>query len=157
MIQLDDVVFGSIVELQPSSESVEVCSGTAVQVNCTTGTDDLYWRTIPDCRVIYDKDDTALLGIVVSSCDFEAILISTSPSLMSTATLSNLNSSHNGTVLTCQNTKVQVNLQADQMASISIAVQGNVHHKMRIQELIFTCGIEIGKTVLFFSESTSFS
>ena len=117
-------------ELQPSSESAEVCSGKAVQVNCTTETDDLYWRTTPECRVSYQKDDTALVGVVRPFCDFEAILLSTSPSLMSTATLANVNSSHNGTVLTCVNTIIQVNLGADQMASISIVVRGNVHRKI---------------------------
>ena len=118
----------SIVELQPSIESVELCSGTHVQVNCTTGTDDLYWRTSPECRVSYEKDDTALVGVVRPFCDFEAILLSTSPSLVSTATLSNVNSSHNGTVLTCVNTIIQVNLAADQMASITIIVRGNFVH-----------------------------
>ena len=127
----DDVDPFGIVELQPSSESVEVCSGTAVQVNCTTETDDLYWRTTLECRVSYDKDDTALVGVMIPSCVFEAILISTSPSLMSTATLSNLNSSHNGTVLTCVNTIVPVGLGPDQMASIIFLVRGNVHHKVR--------------------------
>ena len=117
------------VELQPSSEYVEVCSGTTVQINCTTGTDDLYWSATPECQVSYDKDDTALVGVGMRFCDFKAILLSTSPSLMSTATLSNVNSSHNGTVLICQNTIVPVNLGPDQMASISIFVRGNyVNH-----------------------------
>ena len=116
-------------ELQPSSEKVEVCPGTAVRVSCTTETRDLYWRTTPDCQVSYDNDDTALVGVVLPFCDFEAILTSTSPSLMSTVTLSNVSLSHNGTVLTCANTIVQVNVRADQKASISIVLRGNVHHQ----------------------------
>ena len=116
-----------IVELQPSRETVEVCPGTAVRVNCTTRTNDLYWRATTDCGLSYDKGDTALVGVVVPFCDLEAILTSTSPSLMSTVTLSNVSLAHNGTVLTCVNTIVQVNLRADQMASISIVARGNVH------------------------------
>ena len=131
------MLFRSVVELQPSSESVEVCSGTAVQVNCTTGTNDLYWRTTPACQVSYDKDDTALVGVGIQFCDFEAILLLTSPLLMSTATLSNVNPSHNGTVLTCVNTIVQVGLGPDQMASISILVRGNVHYKMRMYSYVW--------------------
>ena len=131
MFVVDEDAYLSVVELQPSIESVEVCLGTTVQVNCTTGTNDLLWRTSPECRVSYEKNDTALVGVVRHSCDFEAILLSTNPSLLSTATLSNINFSHNGTVLTCVNTIIPVNLGADQMASIIIVVQGNLHHKVR--------------------------
>ena len=117
-------------ELQPSSESVEVCLGTTFQVNCTTETDHLRWRTSPQCQVSYNKDDIDLVGDVIQRCDFEAILLSTSPSLlMSTVTLRNVNSSNNGTVLTCLNTIIALNLGTDQMASISILVRGNVHHQ----------------------------
>ena len=124
-------MFRSVVELQPAGESTEVCSGTAVQVNCTTETDDLYWTTTPTCFVSYDKSVTTDVGVVRTFCDFEAILISTSPSLMSTATLRNVTSLHNGTVLTCRNTIAQFNLGPDQMASISIIVRGNVRNKVR--------------------------
>ena len=63
-------------------------------------------------------------------CDFEVILLSTSP-LMSTATLSNVSYAHNGTVLTCWNTIVQINRKEDQMANISIFVrEGNVRHNV---------------------------
>ena len=101
-----EYAFLSVVELQPSSELVEVCLGTSIEVNCTTETDDLLWGTSPaaECHVFCNKDDTAFVGFVIPACDFEAILLSTSPPLLSTATLSNINSSHNGTVLTCLNT-----------------------------------------------------
>ena len=99
---------------------------------------DLYWRTSPGCYVAYDKDDTALLGVMIPSCDFEAILISTSPSLMSTVTFSNVNSSHSGTVLTCLNTIIQVNLEADQMANISINVRG-ITFTTRVQIRNYMC------------------
>ena len=124
-----DGVFRSVEELQPAAgKSVEVCSGTAVQVNCTTETNILYWSTTPTCFVSYYDSDTAAVGVVRTFCDFEAILLSTSPSLMSRATLRNVTSLHNGTVLTCQNTIAQFNLGPDQMTSISIVVRGNVHH-----------------------------
>ena len=110
-------------ELHPSSEHIELCTGSTVEVNCTTFTQDLYWETTPDCFVTYDRDTT--VGLVGTFCEFEAILLSTSPSLMSTATLSNVNSSHNGTVLTCANT-LFLDRNADQMASISIFVRGNI-------------------------------
>ena len=122
-----------VVELQPSSESVEVCSGTDVQVNCTTGTDHLLWRTTPECQVSYNKDDTALMGDVIQRCNFEAILVITSPSLlMSTATFRNVNSFSNGTVLICLNTIIPLNLGADQMANITIVVRGNVHTSVNV-------------------------
>ena len=124
MFVVDEDAFVSVVELQPSSESVEVCLGTAVDINCTTGTNSLYWTTTPECSIFYNADDTALVGDVTPFCDLEAILLSTCPSLMSTATLSNVNSSHNRTVLTCVNTIVQVGLGPDQMASIIILVRG---------------------------------
>ena len=134
---VDEDVFPFLVELQPSSESVEVCSGTTVQVNCTTATDHLFWRAPPECFVSYNKDDTALVGVVRPFCDFEAILLSTDPSLMSTATLSNVSSFHNGTVLTCVNTIVQVGLGPDQMASIIFLARGNVHHEVPAH--VFAC------------------
>ena len=124
MFVVEDAAFLSVVELQPASESVEVCLGAAVQVNCTTETDRLLWKTTPECRVSYDKGNAQPLGVVTPFCDFEAVLLSTNSSLMSTATLSNVNSSHNGTVLTCVNTIVQVDLEPDQMASITIVVRG---------------------------------
>ena len=119
----DDVILNSAVELQPSSESIEVCVDDTVEVNCTTFTEYLYWETTPECFVLYLG--TTMAGLVGTFCDFEAILLSTSPSLMSTATLRNVKSSHNGTVLTCLNT-ILLNPTADQMASISIFVRGNV-------------------------------
>ena len=120
------MLFRFVVELQPSSESVEVCLDTTVQVNCTTGTDHLRWRTTLQCQVSYDKDDTDLVGDVIQPCNFEAILLSISPSLlMSTATFKNVNSSNNGTILTCLNTIASLNLGPDQMASIIIVVKGN--------------------------------
>ena len=121
------LLFRSVVELQPSSESVEVCLGTTVEVNCTTETNFLLWSTSPECGIPYSKHSTDFVGVVRTFCDFEAILLSTSPSLMSTATLSNVNSSHNGTVLTCANTLV-VGLGEDQ--SLSIIVRGNVNQKL---------------------------
>ena len=65
-------------------------------------------------------------------CDFEAILLSTSPSLMSTATLNAANSTHNGTVLTCVNT-ILLNPGDDQMASINILVRGMLVHVLCIR------------------------
>ena len=110
-------------ELQPSSESVEVCLGSTVEVNCTTFTQYLYWETTLECVSFYDNGDSELVGVVRTFCDFEVILLSTTP-LMSTATLSNISYAHNGTVLTCWNTVVQVNRKEDQMANISILVRG---------------------------------
>ena len=123
------ILFRFVVELQPANESVEVCIGVAVEVNCTTGTDNLVWGTNPDCLISYNKGDTNLVGDVTQRCNFEAILLSTTPSLTSTVTLRNVTPSHNGTVLTCVNTIVQAGLGPDQMASITIVVRGNVHHK----------------------------
>ena len=119
---VEDDVFNSAVELQPSSESIEVCLGSTVEVNCTTFTIDLYWETTPECFFSYDSGN--IVGLVGMFCDFEVILLSTSPSLMSTAALNNVNSSHNGTVLTCINT-ILPNPGADQMASVRIFVRGN--------------------------------
>ena len=138
-------MFLSVVELQPASESVEVCSGAAVHVNCTTGTDYLLWRTTANCQVPYHKDDTHLVGDVEQRCNFEALLLSTSPSLLSTATFRDVNSSHNGTILTCLNTVVPANEGPDQMASISIVVGGNIHHKLCMYRVR---GIEIGERLV---------
>ena len=115
----DDLELLFAVELQPSNSFVEVCLGNTVEVNCTTETDHLLWSTSPvaECRVLYNKQSTSV-GVVMAACNFEAVLLSTSPSLTSTATLTNVTLSHNGTVLTCANTIVQVNLGPDQMASI---------------------------------------
>ena len=116
---VDDDVFRSVVELQPAGDSVVACSDTAVQVNCTTETNTLYWTTTPPtCFVSYAKSDTAAVGVVRTFCDFEAILLSTSPSLMSTATLTNVNNSHNGTDLTCRNTIAQFNLVPHQISIV---------------------------------------
>ena len=104
-------MFHFAVELQPSSESVEVCLGTAVEVNCTTGTNNLVWTTSPQCIRAYSKDNTELVGVVRTFCDFEAILFSINQSLMSMAILRNVNPSHNGTVLTCANTLLISNLE----------------------------------------------
>ena len=113
-------------ELQPSNESVEVCLGAAVQVNCSTETDHLLWRTTPECQVSYNKDDTDLVGDVIERCDFETILLTASPSLlMSAATFRTVNSSTNGIVLTCLDTIIPLNLEADQMANITIIARGN--------------------------------
>ena len=136
---VEDDVFLCAVELQPSSESVEVCLGTAIEVNCTTGTNNLVWTTTPECRMSYNTANTALVGDVLTFCDFEVILLSTSPSLMSTAILRNVNLSHNGTVLTCANTFLITNLQADQMASISIFVRGTIHHKVHTFYTVLYC------------------
>ena len=94
-----DVVLHCAVELQPSGEYIHVCVGSTVEVNCTTFTQDLYWETTPDCFLTYDANNA--VGLVGTFCDFEAILLSTSPSLMSTATLSNVSSDDNGTLPTC--------------------------------------------------------
>ena len=123
----DDLVLLFAVELEPSSNFVEVCLGTTVEVNCTTETNFLLWSASPECCIPYSKASTDSVGVVRWFCDFEAILLSTSPSLMSTATLSNVNSSHNGTVLTCSNALV-VGLGEDQ--SMSIIVRGNVNQKL---------------------------
>ena len=70
---VEDAFLSGVVELQPSSESVEVCSRTAVEVNCTTETDDLLWTTTLECHVLYNKANTAfVVGVVISPCDFEA-------------------------------------------------------------------------------------
>ena len=140
----EDAFLSEVVELQPSSESVEVCPGTSVQVNCTTGTNSLVWRTTPTCFISYNADVIAPVGVVNSFCNFEAVLLSTNPLLMSTATLRNVTPFHNGTVLTCVNTIVQVGLGPDQMASIIFLVRGNVQHKLRTY--VYMCRIEIGKT-----------
>ena len=117
-------------ELQPSSESVEACLGSTFEVNCTTFTRYLYWETTFECFSYYNNPESELVGVVRTFCDFEVILLSTSP-LMSTATLSNVSYAHNGTVLTCWNTVVQVNRKKDQMASINIFVrEGNVRHNV---------------------------
>lgn len=56
--------------------------------------------------------------------DFEIVLASDSPNLVSTATLTtNISPSHNGTVLTCLNSH-------DEMANIIIIVEGNVTQLM---------------------------
>ena len=84
----NDVVLHCTVELQPPSEYIELCTGNAVEVNCTTFIQDISWETTPDCFLSYDNDNAVGLG--GTFCDFEAILLSTSPSLMSKATLSNV-------------------------------------------------------------------
>ena len=127
MYVVEDDVLNSTVGIQPSSESMEACIGSTAEVNCTTFTQDLYWETTPGCFYSYDNDN--IVGLVGMLCDFEVILLSTSPSLMSTAILRNVNAAHNGTVLTCVNT-ILPNPGADQMASIRIFVRGNVHHNV---------------------------
>ena len=70
------MLFRFIVELQPLTDSVEVCVGAVVvQVNCTTETDNLRWRTSPECQVSYSTDDTNLVGDVIQRCNFETILL----------------------------------------------------------------------------------
>ena len=117
-------------ELQPSSESVEACLGSTLEVNCTTFTQYLLWETTPECFSFYNNQNSELVGVVRTFCDFEVVLLSTSP-LMSTATLSNVSYAHNGTVLACWNTVVQLTRKEDQMVNITIFVrEGNVQHNV---------------------------
>ena len=124
-----DLVLLTAVELQPSNNFVEVCVGNAVEVNCTTETDRLVWNINGVCRVGLLKQNTGSVGFVIEFCDFEFILLSTSPSLLSSFTMRNVSSTQNGTVVTCVNTYEEEGLRPDQMASISVLVRGNVHHK----------------------------
>ena len=116
-------------QLHPSSEFIEVCLGSTVEVICTTSTSVLFWRTSPDCFACFTKANN--VGLVLTFCDFETILLSTSPSLVSKATLGNVSSAHSGTVLTCVNT-IQLNPGADQMANIIIFIKGtrDAHHNV---------------------------
>ena len=100
---------------------VEVCVGDTAQVTCTAFGPDLAWL-IGNCFESFTK--TSDVGLELTGCDFVMKLVSkTTSSLVSTATLSNVEPTHNGTVLTCYNTLILTASDAE-MANVTIIVPG---------------------------------
>ena len=121
IVCLKCILYNTVI-LQPASDSIEVCIGSTVEVNCTTFTADLAWET-DDC-FIGSYVRSANTDIVQEGCDFVVKLVSSNPWLVSTATLNNVQPIHNATVLTCLNT-ILPSVTEEQMASITIIVAGN--------------------------------
>ena len=97
-----------------------MCVGDELVVNCTVNSFAIFFEVNGEL-----KGFTGLSSInsVEMIGNFEIMLVSVSPELVSTATLNNINPNHNGTVLTCL-TDIDDDLPPEEMASITIIVQG---------------------------------
>ena len=111
-----------------SSESLAVCVNSSLKITCTTTTSFLVWTFIPNQESPSKLDFKVYTSTSIPADDdtigeFSLRLESTHPLLVSTATLDDVDTKHNGSVLTCANTDALVP-ETDQIANIAITVNG---------------------------------
>ena len=95
-----------------------MCIGDGLVVTCTVLTVGIFWEVNGEMEgftIISTVHSVKMVG------NFEILLVSVSPDLVSTATLTNINSNHNGTVLTCLNSQ-------EETSNLTIIVQGRLVH-----------------------------
>ena len=100
----------------------EVCIGDKLEVTCKVNTFTLFWEINNDVDGFTTQ---SMEGSVKMVGGFKVTLVLNNQPLVSTATLNNIDPSHNGTVLTCINTIVDQPLP-EQMANVTIIVQGKL-------------------------------
>ena len=107
-----------IVYLQPASQFVESCVGTSINITCTVTAEYLLWKVNDMTRDFSMNGGNANKNI--GDFYFE-LLSNNSQELVSMATLNNIHSNDNGTVLICESSIVP-NPTSEQKANITIIV-----------------------------------
>ena len=118
------------VTLEPAKEFLAVCVNSSLTITCSTTTSALEWDFIPQQGnyslaeyEFYNFQST--LDLVDMVGVFKVKLIAKYP-LVSTATLDDVDSTHNGTILVCANTPLE-NRKPDQFAQVTILVESKLH------------------------------
>ena len=121
------------VELQPAYGFLDACVGDGIAVTCTVTTFVIYWKVNGESEG-FTKSSTENSVKMVGN--FEIILVSTGPKLVSTATQNDVTPNHNGTVLTCS-TNLEDNPSPEDAANITIIVQGTALTYASLETITF--------------------
>ena len=119
------------VELQPAYGLLDACVGDGIAVTCSVTNFVVYW-------IVSGESEGFTKAAPVNSVNmignFEIMLVSIVPNLVTTATLNDVNPDYNGTVLTCSTT-FEVNPSPEDAANITIIVQGTtlIHASLPIR------------------------
>ena len=108
------------VELQPAYPLLDACVGDGIVVTCSVTTIVVYWIANGESEGFTKVSPVNSVKMVGN---FEIMLVSVAPTLVTTATLNDVNSNHNGTVLTCSTT-LEDTPPPEDAANITIIVQG---------------------------------
>ena len=127
----------SSVDLQPAHSLLDVCVGDGLEVTCTVGTSSLAWKIYGELHIFTSFSP---VNSVMMASDIELKLVSSGQELVSIAMLYNISSNHNGTILICLNT-ILPNPPSEDMASITIIVQGKVIMHTNPQSNLFSLGV----------------
>ena len=114
------------VKLEPPGGPFTVCDHDTVVITCTLSSSQTLWWTLTDVKnaSVFEQEQFISLSSLQQGKmlgDFVLRLKSTSP-LVSTATLNDTDTKHNGTLLTCANTNAYP--PPEEFAGITILVKG---------------------------------